>query len=146
MTSSIVIATAARLLLAPILIVALAVLVKGFTDVGDGFSAGVIASLGILLQYLAFGRDYVEQTLPVRLLPGAGLVGLLGALVVAFMPLLRGEPLLTQLPPPGAEVTTIGTLELMTAVAFDACVFLLVLGAVVGIIGALGRASEEGPA
>ncbi len=146
MTGSIVTATAARLLLAPILVVALAVLVKGFTDVGDGFSAGVIASLGILLQYLAFGREQVEETLPVRLLPGAGLVGLLGALVLAFIPLARGEPLLTHLPPPGAEVTTIGTLELTTAVAFDVCIFLLVLGAVVGIIGALGRASEEGSA
>ena len=40
----------ARMLLAPILVVALAILVKGFVDVGDGFSAGVVAALGILLQ------------------------------------------------------------------------------------------------
>ena len=33
----------ARLMLAPVLMIALAVLVKGYADVGDGFAAGVIA-------------------------------------------------------------------------------------------------------
>ena len=50
----------ARLLLAPVLVVAAAVLVKGYADVGDGFAAGVIAALGVLLQYLAFGRAAVR--------------------------------------------------------------------------------------
>ena len=53
----------ARLLLAPVLVVAVAVLIKGYADVGDGFAAGVIAALGVLLQYLAFGRAAVERAL-----------------------------------------------------------------------------------
>jgi multisubunit Na+/H+ antiporter MnhB subunit len=141
--SSVVTRVVARMLLAPILVVAVAILVKGFTDVGDGFSAGVVAALGILLQYVTLGREEVERTLPVRLLPHAAFVALLGALAVALVPLLRGDPILTHLPPPGAEVTTVGKLELMTAVAFDACVFVLVLGAVVGIVHAVARAYEE---
>lgn len=141
--SSLVTQSVARLLLAPILIVALAILVKGFVDVGDGFSAGVVAALGILLQYVTRGREEVERTLPVRLLPHAAFVALVGALAVALLPLLRGDPVLTHLPPAGAEVTKVGKLELMTAVAFDVAVFVLVLGAVVGIVHAVARAYEE---
>ncbi|MBA2261848.1 MAG: MnhB domain-containing protein [Solirubrobacterales bacterium] len=141
--SSLVTRVVARMLLAPLLVVAAAILVKGFTDVGDGFSAGVVAALGILLQYVTLGREEVERTLPVRFLPHAAFVALLGALAVALVPLLRGDPILTHLPPPGAEVATVGKLELMTAVAFDACVFLVVLGAVVGIVHAVARAYEE---
>lgn len=141
--SRVVTRVVARMLLAPILVVALAILVKGFVDVGDGFSAGVVAALGILLQYVTLGREEVERTLPVRLLPQAAFVALVVALAVALVPLLRGDPLLTHLPAPGAEVTKVGKLELMTAVAFDAAVFVLVLGAVVGIIHAVARAYEE---
>lgn len=136
----------ARLLLAPILAVAVAVLVKGYESVGDGFSAGVIAALGLLLQYLAFGREETERRLPMRLVPAMAFVGLLGALLVAAVPLLRGDPLLTHVPAPGVDVTTLGTLEIVTAVAFDAAVFLLVLGAAVGIIHAIARATSDGVA
>ena len=135
--------TVARILLGPILVVALAILVKGYVDVGDGFAAGMIAALGVLLQYMAFGRAEVEKMLPIRALPVLALAGLLLALAVAAIPLLRGDPVLTHAPPAGAEVTELGTLELITAVAFDAAVFLLVLGAAVGIIHAIARAGEE---
>lgn len=132
-----------RLLLAPILVVAAAVLVKGYADVGDGFSAGVIAALGILLQYLAFGREKAERLLPVGLLGAGAFVGLLGALAVAFWPLLRGDSLLEHLPPPGADVIKLGTVELISAVAFDVAIFCLVLGAVVGIVHAIAGADSE---
>lgn len=142
--TSIVVAAAARVMFAPILVVALAVLVKGFVDVGDGFSAGVIAALGVLLQYVAVGREEVERTLPVRHLPRAALGGLLIALGLTFVPAALGDPILTHRPPAGAEVTELGTLELMTAVAFDAAVFVLVLGVVVGVIHTVARLREEG--
>jgi len=136
----------ARLLLAPILLVALAVLVKGYASVGDGFAAGVIAALGILLQYLAFGRTEVERLLPVRPIPAAGFAGLTAALALAVWPMLRGEPLFTHLPPAGGSVIKLGTLELATAVMFDLAVFVLVLGAAVGIVHAIARESEDGEA
>ncbi len=140
--TSVLTQTLARLLLAPILVVAVAVLVKGYADVGDGFAAGVIAALGILLQYVAFGRAEAERLLPIRLVPAGAFAGLIGALAVAFWPALRGDALLEHLPPAGAEVTHLGTLELLTAVLFDVAVFLLVLGAVVGIIHAIARVAE----
>ena len=80
----------ARLLLAPVLMVAAAILIKGYVDVGDGFAAGVIAALGILLQYLAFGRAAVRRALPVRHAAKLAVAGLLLALAVAFVPVLAG--------------------------------------------------------
>jgi len=133
-----------RLLLAPILVIAIAVLVKGYADVGDGFSGGVIAALGILLQYLAFGRAETERMLPIRFIPLLAFIGLLLAIAVTALPLLEGEALLTHFPRPGEDVIELGTLELITAVAFDASIFLLVLGAAVGIIHAIAVVAEGG--
>lgn len=134
---------AARLVLVPALVFALAVLVKGYADVGDGFNAGVIAALGVLAQYLALGAREAERLLPVRLAPAAVVAGLLLALATAFGPVLLGEELFTHFPGPGEDVIHIGTLELLTAVAFDIGVFLLVLGAAVGIIHSIAATEEE---
>jgi multisubunit Na+/H+ antiporter MnhB subunit len=141
--STVPVRVVSRALFAPVLLIAAAVLVKGYADVGDGFSAGVIAALGVLLQYLAFGHEEAERRLPIRVLPSLAFIGLLGALLVAVIPLLRGESLLTHWPPPGDEVVHVGTLELITAVAFDVAIFALVLGAAVGIIHSLAAAGEE---
>ena len=133
----------ARLLLVPVLMVAAAILIKGYVDVGDGFAAGVIAALGVLLQYLAFGRAAVERVLPVRHAPKLAIGGLLVALAVAFIPVLGGQAPLQHAPAPGAEVIHLGTLELLTAVAFDAGVFALVLGMVVATIDLIASTVEE---
>ena len=96
----------ARLLLVPVLMVAAAFLIKGYVDVGDGFGAGVIAALGVLLQYLAFGRAAVERVLPVRHAPKLAMGGLLVALAVAFVPALAGRAPLEHAPAPGARSST----------------------------------------
>lgn len=140
--TSVVTVAVARLLMAPILVVAIAVLVKGYSDVGDGFSAGVIAALGIVLQYLALGREEAERLLALRLIGPAAFVALLGALLVALLPLARGDALLEHAPAPGADVTEVGTIELITAFAFDVAIFVLVVGAVVGILRAIAHVAE----
>jgi multicomponent Na+:H+ antiporter subunit B len=121
--------------------VALAILVKGYVDVGDGFAAGIVAALGVLLQYVAFGRVAVERALPIRHAPRLAVAGLLIALAVTFVPVLLGGAPLEHAPAPGAHVTTIGTIELITAVLFDVGVFALVVGVTVAIISYL--AAEE---
>ena len=135
----------ARLLLAPVLMVAAAILIKGYVDVGDGFAAGVIAALGILLQYLAFGRAAVQQALPVRHAAKLAVAGLLLSLMVAFVPVLAGKAPLQHAPAPGAEVIHLGSLELLTAVLFDVGVFALVLGMAVATIDLItGTLNERG--
>jgi multisubunit Na+/H+ antiporter MnhB subunit len=133
----------ARALLVPILIVAAAILVKGYTDVGDGFAAGVVAACGVLLQYLAFGRETVEASLPVRRAPVIAVAGLTLALTVVGAPLLFGAPLLDHWPPAGDTPAHIGSLELITAVVFDIGIALLVVGAIATIMSSLIAADPE---
>ncbi|MBD0291458.1 MAG: MnhB domain-containing protein [Thermoleophilia bacterium] len=135
--------TVSRLLLAPTLVVALAILVKGYSDVGDGFTAGVVAALGVVLQYTALGSSRVRRALPVGAALPVALAGLALALGVAFLPLLWGAAPVTHYPRPGSSVVHVGTAELLTAVAFDIGVFLLVLGAAVGIVDAVAGAETK---
>lgn len=122
-------------LLAPALIVAAALLVKGYTDVGDGFSAGVIVALAIALRYVTLGRARTERELPVLRHAPAGVAGgILLALAVGFAPVLAGNPPFTHAPGPGESVTKIGSLELISAVAFDVGVFVLVVAALVLLV------------
>jgi len=142
-TTSVMTQTVARLLFLPILVTALAVLVKGYAEPGDGFSAGVIAALGVLLQYLALGRTEAERLPGVRHAGAIALVGLLVGLAVAVVPLFFGDPVMTHYPPAGASPVYLGTLELITAVLFDVGVALLVFGFVVGTVGTLGRVADD---
>lgn len=137
--------TIARLMLVPTFMVAGGVLVKGYADVGDGFSAGVIAALGVLLQDIAFGHRDVDRMPLVRWAPVGAFVGLAITLVVAFTPLLRGDAIMTHAPAPDAKVIHFGTLEIITAVAFDVGVFLLVFGFAVGAIGMIARTHRRLP-
>lgn len=127
----------ARALLAPGLVVAAAILVKGYADVGDGFAAGIVAALVVLLQYIAFGREQVAADLPVERAPLVGLAGLSLAVLVLVLPVAFGDAPLEHRPGPGEAPGHVGSLELITPVAFDVGVFLLVLGAAITIIDAL---------
>ena len=42
-------------LLGPAMMVAAAIIVKGYGDVGDGFSAGVVVALAVALRYVTLG-------------------------------------------------------------------------------------------
>ena len=131
--------TVAKLLFLPTLVAAVAILIKGYAQTGDGFSAGVVASLGVVLQYLAFGRREAEK-LPLVGLAGKGaFVGLLIGILVAAVPLALGDPIFRHYPGPGEPVVYLGTLELITPVLFDVGVFLLVFGFAVGSVRAIAH-------
>lgn len=133
----------ARALLAPTLVVAAAILVKGYADVGDGFAAGIVAALGVLLQFVAFGRDEVAAALPVGHAPAVALLGLSVGVAMFAVPLVLGGAPLEHWPPAAQAPVHIGSLELITAVVFDVGVFLLVLGSAVTIIDVLTAAGED---
>ncbi|CAN5375391.1 hypothetical protein BH09CHL1_BH09CHL1_25290 [soil metagenome] len=134
----------ARLLLPSCLMVAAAVLVKGYADTGDGFSAAIIASLGVLLQYVAFGRSATAKLIMVRYASRLSMFGLLIALAVAIVPLFFGDPVMTHYPRAGEHARHIGSLELITPVLFDVGVFLLVLGFAIGAIDLIAQTIERG--
>ena len=130
----------ARLLLGPAVMVAAAFLVKSYTDIGDGFSAGVVVALAVACQYLAIGARRAEAELPLlRYAPQAAIAGMLIAIGAGFFPLVFGEPIFSHDPPPGVRPIHVGTLELMTPILFDVGVFLLVAGALVSLLHHLAR-------
>ena len=142
-TTSVLTETVARVLLLPTVVAAFAILVKGYAQPGDGFAAGVVASLGVLLQHLALGRRQAERLAVVRHAPALTGAGLGLALLVATVPLFLGDPVLTHYPRPGGHVIHLGTLELITPVLFDVGIFLLVFGFVVGAMNAFARTISE---
>ena len=137
---SVVLAVVAPRVLGPAFMLAAAIIVKGYNDVGDGFSAGVIVALAIALRYVTWGAERTERSLPVlRHAPAVAAGGLLIALGVGFLGVAFGDPPFTHLPGPGEHVVKIGTVELITAVAFDLGLFALVAAALVILIHNLAR-------
>jgi multicomponent Na+:H+ antiporter subunit B len=125
-------------------VVAVALIVKGYADVGDGFGAGVIVALAIGLRYIVLGAKRADRTMPlVRRAPLLAAAGLLVALAFGFGGVLQGEAPFTHYPPHGEAVIRVGTLELTTAVGFDVGVFMLVIGAVVLLIRELSWLASE---
>lgn len=137
---SAVIETVVPKLLGPALMLAAALIVRGYADVGDGFSAGVVVALAVALRYVALGVEEAERGLPIlRRAPIALAAGLLIALASGFFGVAFGEAPFTHEPGPGEHVIHIGMLELITAVAFDIGVLLLVAGALVVLVHHLAR-------
>jgi multisubunit Na+/H+ antiporter MnhB subunit len=137
---SLVLQFVAPRLLGPAVMLALAIIVKGYSDVGDGFSAGVVVGLAFALRYVTWGPERTERGLPVlRHAPVIAAGGLLSALVVGFLGVAFGDPPFTHLPGAGDDVIKIGKLELITAVAFDLGLFLLVTAAIVVLVHNLAR-------
>ena len=138
--------TIAPRLLGPSLMVAAAIIVKGYTDVGDGFSAGVIVALAVALRYITLGPELTERSLPVlRHSPIVAMTGLLIALGFGFGGILVGDPPFTHYPRPGEDVIHIGRLEVLTAVGFDIGLFMLVTGSLVTLVHHLARLVQEAP-
>ena len=134
--------TIARVLLPITVMIALSTLIKGYSDTGDGFSAGVILALGVIIQVACFGIGVIDRIPVLRFAPFAAFIGLLLALAVAFIPVIFGQPVLTHWPPPDASVIHLGTLEIITAVVFDLAVCLLVFGFILGSMILLARTAS----
>ncbi len=139
-----VVRVVARMLLGPVLMVAAALIAKGYAEVGDGFGAGVAVSLVIALVYVALGGAGAEAALPVlRHAPNLAVGGLLLALAAGFFPLLLGEPPVSHRPAVGEHVVKIGALELFTPLVLDVGVFLLVVGVLTVLLHHLARSDDE---
>jgi multisubunit Na+/H+ antiporter MnhB subunit len=138
-----VVTAVARRVVPIALVLAAALLVKGYTGTGDGFVAGAVVAVALGLQLAAGGPEEARRQPLVRRAGPIAMGGLLVALLVAFAPVASGSPLLTHVPAAGEEVTKVGSVELTTALAFDVGVFLLVVGAIAGILGRLMAPEED---
>jgi len=135
MPRSLILRTVSLALLYVIVIFSLYLFVLGHSAPGGGFIAGLVAAAVLLIQYLAFARTDLEQTVrPVfHRLIGAGLLvaggsGAIGALLGrAFLDGLHWEFSL-----PG-----LGAMAVPSVVIFDLGVYLLVIGSVLSVFLAL---------
>ncbi len=132
---------ATRLLMPITGLVGVYILLRGHNQPGGGFVAGLVFSIGLLMQYMASGFAWAEnrQRIQYHSMIGFGVIvaGLTGA--GAW---LAGRPFLTSafgyvhLPP-------IEEFELATAALFDVGVFFAVLGAVMLTLYSLSRLARH---
>ena len=112
---------------------------RGHDLPGGGFAAGIALAIGFLLQYLGTNVREVEdrlRILPVRWMGG----GLLVAAATGMAAWLFGFPFLTS-DARYVELPLVGEVPVATALLFDLGVYLLVVGATVLILVAIGHQS-----
>ncbi|MFP2926587.1 monovalent cation/H+ antiporter subunit A [Pyxidicoccus sp. 3LG] len=112
---------------------------RGHNEPGGGFVAGLVMSLGVLLQYIVSGTEWVEANLDLhpRRLIAVGLLLVLGTGAGSFV---AGYPLLTS-HTWHVTLPVLGELHLASAIFFDLGVFSLVVGSTLFLLVALAHQS-----
>ncbi|MFO7857532.1 MAG: Na+/H+ antiporter subunit B [Ectothiorhodospiraceae bacterium] len=137
---SLILRTAARLLLPLLLVFSVFVLLRGHDEPGGGFIAGLVGATAFALYLFAFDTRRTRALMGVdpRSLLG---VGLFAATLSGLPAVFWGDPLFTALWWP-VELPLLGELKLSTPLLFDIGVYLVVLGSVMTIVLALAEAEE----
>lgn len=128
--SSLILSTAARLLVALLLLFSIFVMLRGHNEPGGGFIGGLIAATAFALYVMAEGAGAVRAVLRIDPRKVAG-VGLACALAAGLIGVLAGEPFLRGL------WVLLPSGKVGTPLLFDLGVYLVVLGGVVALILAL---------
>jgi multicomponent Na+:H+ antiporter subunit B len=130
MSDSLILRTAARLLLVLLLVLSVFLLLRGHNEPGGGFIGGLVAAGGVAIYQLACGVTRARRL--VRLEPRAlAGVGLLTAIAAGAAAMVSGQAFLTGL---WAAEALPGVGKLGTPLLFDLGVFLLVLGSVLTVL------------
>jgi multicomponent Na+:H+ antiporter subunit B len=129
-TDSLILRTAARLLLVLLLVLSVFVLLRGHNEPGGGFIGGLLAAGGVAIYQLSCGVRRARRLLRVdpRAIAGVGVLMALGAGVVGIA--ARGALLAGVWS--SWEVPGVG--KLGSPLLFDIGVFLVVIGAVLTIL------------
>jgi NADH:ubiquinone oxidoreductase subunit 5 (subunit L)/multisubunit Na+/H+ antiporter MnhA subunit/multisubunit Na+/H+ antiporter MnhB subunit len=133
----------AAVLVLPIsLMLALAHILYGSSAPGDGFTAGVIAGLGISLWYIVFGYDEAKRRFKWLHLPALIGIGLVLAFANAALPMLFGQDFLTL-----TKITSFSfaDIKLASSLVYEIAIFLTVSGGVGVIMEAISHPKEVEP-
>lgn len=124
--NSLILQTAARSLVALMLLFSVFLLLRGHDEPGGGFIGGLVAAAAFTLYATAYDVTWARRVLSVdpQTLIGGGLLLACGA---GLLGLITGKPFLTGLwfEP---EIPGLGSVPLSTVLVFDVGVFLVVLG------------------
>ena len=129
-----------RMLLPLALLVSVYIFLRGHNLPGGGFIAGLITSVALILQYVASGSDWVQERLNWRY-RGLAAAGVLIAAVTGIGSWFFGYPFLTSTFS-HVDWPVVGEFELASAMAFDAGVYITVVGATLVILSNLGKLAQ----
>ncbi len=134
--NSLIFRTVSRFLVGLMLLVSIFLLLRGHNEPGGGFIGGLVAAAGLIVHGLADGPAAMRQVL--RVDPRTiAMIGLMAAVLAGLLAALAGAPFLTGVWTfIGATATDKG-LALGTPLLFDVGVYLVVVGAVLGMVIAL---------
>ncbi len=131
-----------RLLLPFAALVSFYLFMRGHNQPGGGFVAGLVLSVGLLLQYIISGTEWVEAHLP--LYPRRWIAtGLLFALGTGLGAVALGYPFLTS-HTAHLSLPVIGEIHVASALFFDIGVFALVVGSTLLILTGIAHQSVRG--
>ncbi|HLR80476.1 MAG TPA: Na(+)/H(+) antiporter subunit B [Bacillota bacterium] len=131
-TNNLILRTTTSLIAFILLGFAIYLLLAGHNSPGGGFVGGLVTSAAVILMYMAYGSDVIDNILPFRfrtLIP----VGLLIAIATGLGSLFFNVPFLTHTFGE-FHIPIFGKVELATAMVFDLGVYFTVLGATITII------------
>ncbi|WP_240738507.1 Na(+)/H(+) antiporter subunit B [Deinococcus fonticola] len=127
-----VLRTVSRAAFALIMLFALLLLWRGHNAPGGGFIAGLMTACALILHRMSTGTDALRRVNPITLIP----IGVALSFATGLVPYLLGKPYLKT--DYGYLTTPLtGEFEWATAMIFDIGVYLVVIGAGLGIAYAL---------
>ncbi|MCA0327304.1 MAG: monovalent cation/H+ antiporter subunit A [Proteobacteria bacterium] len=131
-----------RLLLPVAGLVAAYLFLRGHNEPGGGFVAGLVVSIGFVVQYMVAGTYWVESHLRLHVLRWVG-VGLLVATATGLGSLWLGYPFMTT-HTAHLHLPVLGDLHVASALFFDLGVFAVVVGSTLLVLTALAHQAVRG--
>lgn len=127
-----------------VIVASMYLLFVGHNQPGGGFVGGLVAGAAIAMRYVAGGIAAVRSLTPIKpwTILGAGVVV---AGITAIAPLLFGHPPL-EANVADLHLPVFGDVHLATTLAFDAGVYLVVIGLVLMVLEAFGDESTDSAA
>ena len=138
---SLMVEVATRILFPSMILLSAYFFFAGHNAPGGGFAGGLVAALAFTLRYLAGGREELDAAIPVdanKLLSW----GLLSSATTVIAPIFLGlSPLTSGIL--DLHIPGIGELHIVSALVFDAGVYLIVIGLVLHILRSLGAQIDQ---
>lgn len=137
---SLLLTTGARTMVPTLVLFSVFLLIVGHDVPGGGFAGGLVASIGLLLMYLAFGERGLRRALPIDSLAVVGF-GLLLAVGAGLIGVVAGGAFLTSTFV-AVEAPVLGEIKLSSLLLFDLGVYVLVVGVVETALQRLGGEAQ----
>ncbi|WP_214000508.1 hydrogen gas-evolving membrane-bound hydrogenase subunit E [Arsukibacterium sp.] len=133
----VLLATVSQSLLPLALMVSVFIFFRGHNLPGGGFIAGLVTAVALILQYIAHGVEWVKSRMNIEYQRVVA-VGLMVALITGVASWLFNKPFLTSWFD-YFDIPLLGKIELASAIAFDAGVYITVVGSTLLILASLGK-------